>query len=232
MQKRTLSISAAALVMVLWAAAIFLAPATTSAPGLGTPGCAVTTGAPGCGGETPVASSQASASRLDDDQLKLGILNEVLASRNDNDPRLDRDLKILSPGARALLRARYAELAAEKRNERGTIVFLLGRHLESAQDFEFFQTVIAEQPCRSLKDCQSADAMDSNDHTGREMGIDVTLNYPQIVALKSLERLLGGPMEAGQKQRAIGLLRQSMASPVPVVAKMARELYDRYGGKS
>jgi hypothetical protein len=158
-------------------------------------------------------------------------LNEVLASRNDNDPRLDRELRVLSPSARKLMRARYDELAAEKRNERGTIVFLVGRNLEGAQDFDFMSAVVNEAPCRSLKDCQAADAMDSKDSTGAEMGIDVTLNYPQIVALKSLERLLSGSPSEDQRGKAIKVIREAMGSPVRAVSGLATELYNRYGGK-
>ena len=35
------------------------------------------------------------------------------------------------PGAKALIRERYAKYSPESRNERGTIVFLLGRNLTS-----------------------------------------------------------------------------------------------------
>lgn len=124
------------------------------------------------------------------------ILGEVLMSRNDNDPRLDRELKVLAPEARERFRLTYRHMAPEARNQRGTIVFLLGRNLETPEDFAFFRDVLAEAPCLSLSDCskpasrpETQGAHDS-EHEHRETATATTLNYPSLMALKSLEREL------------------------------------------
>ena len=120
---------------------------------------------------------------------QLHILNEILDSRDDNDPRLDRDLRILSPSSKILFKEKYHRLAAEKLNEKGTIVFLLGRNLQDKNDFTFFNDVLSEAPCYSLADCKSKSRSDESDAIA-ENGNEVTLSYPQIVALKALDSYL------------------------------------------
>ena len=68
-------------------------------------------------------------------KAQLATLEEILGSRNDNDPRLDRGFVGLSPEARELFREKYRSLAPERRNERGTIVYLLGKNLQTADDW-------------------------------------------------------------------------------------------------
>ncbi|MEK6706218.1 MAG: hypothetical protein AABZ06_10550 [Bdellovibrionota bacterium] len=126
-----------------------------------------------------------------EDRKKFGILMEILLSRSDNDPRLDRELKELPAGSKELFFNHYRFLARERLNERGTVVFLIGRNLTRQKDFDFLCSVLDEPPCLSLSDCQKAET--SKQDYERDSGEEVTLAYPQLVALNAatayLERI-------------------------------------------
>jgi len=77
--------------------------------------------------------------------LQARILDQILSSKNDDDPRLDTDLKLLSEETKTVFRAKYRAMPPEKHNERGTIVFLLGRNLKTAQDYLFFKEVLRRE---------------------------------------------------------------------------------------
>lgn len=165
----------------------------------------------------------------DQDRVQLSTLNSILASKNDNDQRLDKDLRVLSPGAKALLRQRYEEFPAERRNERGTVVFLLGRNITEEKDLDFMRKVLDEEPCRSMQNCREDNPRAKGSDTHAEMGMEVSLNYPQIVAVKSLERVLdrgeGDPMY----QAALEELQRATHSASDKVSEMAREIEAKYG---
>src|SRR5437588_7002850 len=59
--------------------------------------------------------------------------------------------------------------------------YLLGKNISSPEDWAFLETVVREPPCLSLADCfgpaEGAAAVQT------EPGMDVTLAYPQLVAL-------------------------------------------------
>jgi hypothetical protein len=179
---------------------------------------------PGVSAEPAQASPAPSAPPLtstDSTALsQLRILEEILASRNDNDPRLDRELRVLSPAAKALLRAKYGAIPAEKRNDRGTIVYLLGRNLTSAADFRFLQEVVREAPCLSLLDCAKNAGPSSGTDEHSAMGMSITLAYPQIVALQSIHAYSGDAF----KKEASEVLSAGLHSSIPVVSQMAQKL--------
>lgn len=164
------------------------------------------------------------------DRKQLSTLNEILSSRNDNDMRLDTDLKVLSAGAKSLLRKRYQEIRPESRNDRGTIVFLLGRNITSEEDIGFMDQVLNELPCRSLANCREDIPPQTDDHGHGEMGLEVTLAYPQIYALKGLERVLDRGSNDLLYANAMDSLRRAKASSTPKIAEMARELEQKYLG--
>jgi hypothetical protein len=151
---------------------------------------------------------------------QLRILEEILDSRNDNDPRLDRELRVLSPAAKELLRAKYMAVPWEKRNDRGTIVYLLGRNLTSTADFRFLQEVVREAPCLSLSDCTKSAAPSSGTDEHSQMGMAITLAYPQIVALQSIHAYAGDAF----KKEASEVLSAGRHSSIPVVSQMAQKL--------
>lgn len=186
---------------------------------------------PAAQGKLVEAAGQEIAQATAEDRRQAAILDEILAARNDNDPRLDRELKILDEGAKRLFEARYQTLPAENRNERGTIVFLLGRNLKSESDFGFLRGVIKEGPCRSLSDCSKdfTESVSSDEHH-QDIGTEVTLAYPQLVALKSIDALFaheGARLDPVARQRALAVLEEAMRSPVAKVAELAQRISER-----
>lgn len=151
---------------------------------------------------------------------KIELLAQILDSRNDNDPRLDSELKNLNKKDKDDLRKFYHQMELEDRNGRGTAVFLLGRSIESLEDVNFISEVLTESPCLSLSDCQSTqiDEYDEDDH---DTTADVTLVYPQIVAIRSIEmRYQSAKADVQQKMQET--LRAATAYPNPRVSQAAR----------
>lgn len=147
------------------------------------------------------------------------LLDEILLARNDNDPRLDGAFNGLDPDTRRLFREKYRALPPESRNQRGTIVYLLGKNLNAPEDWAFLREVVGEPPCLSLTDCSKAPA-----GGGSGPGDAVTLAYPALVALKQAERVLAGkgPEEVRREARAV--VKAAKASSVPKVARAAARL--------
>ena len=142
------------------------------------------------------------------DAAVLRTLDDILRSRNDNDPRLDSDFNALSPEAKRLLRERYAGLPRERRNELGTIVYLLGKNLSSAADWEFLRAVAAEPPCLSLADCSKRAPMGPGDA--------VTLAYPALVALEQAKDALRAGVST---EEARSVVKAGKDSKVPAVVE-------------
>ncbi len=150
---------------------------------------------------------------------KLQILKEIFTSKNDNDPRLDQDLKELTPHTKQALEEKYNSLHTELRNERGTLVFLIGRNLNSKEDFDFFRKVVSEAPCLSLNDCTNS--INTSDSSDDNNAVEITLNYPQIVALKSLKSYL---IKNPSSPEAKSVLEEALKSKSRLVAQMASEI--------
>lgn len=166
------------------------------------------------------------------DRQRLSILSEIFESKNDNDPRIDRELKVLDAMAKKAFRLKYGELQSEKRNERGTIVFLIGRNLTNQADFDFLCEVLREPPCYSLANCQGDASSVSKEDFHRESGEEVTLAYPQMVALNVLERTLEEDGVNVDRQRmAWGALQCAKDSRSGIVQKKAEELIRDFSGK-
>ncbi len=160
----------------------------------------------------------------------LKVLDEILATKNDNDPRMDSELRGLSPTSKRMMEDRYRSLPAEKRNERGTIAFLVGREISSADDVAFMEGILAESPCLSLGDCSREEKNIDDEHLHAETGAAVSLAYPQMVALHSIEGQIE-KAEKGAKLSYFGDIRrvieESTRSQIPVVADKARALQTR-----
>lgn len=223
--KRSLIAAGVALVLVLFAwlgwkswtpapPAVVFPETEASAP------APVQPGAPRAENPLPgaVRISAASAAQLQ-------LLNEVLANRDDNDPRLDQSFRRLSPEAKQVFRDRYRQLPLEKRNERGTVVYLLGQNIQEPADFAFFREVLAEAPCLSMSDC-SKEMKTEDAHL--EGGIETSLAYPQIVSLKQMERILESARGGGQIE-ALATIRMAKNARMTLVAKMAAEMEQRFG---
>lgn len=115
---------------------------------------------------------------------KVSTLKEILATKNDNDPRLDTELKNLTNSDKDALVNVYRDLKPESLNDKGTIVFLIGREMTRPEDAEFLKAVLSEEPCLSFDNCGVTNAQ-TDPHM--DSVNNVTLNYPQVVALNRIK---------------------------------------------
>ena len=158
---------------------------------------------------------------------KVQTLAEILESRNDNDPRLDSQLKDLNPAERRELREFYRSLDWEDRNGRGTTVFLLGRNIDSEEDLDFMKEVLSEPPCLSLRDCETAEAEEITSTDDHDNSQEITLAYPQVVALKSLEREFHG-RDPGLKDVFLETLTVALENRNRRVSRLAQSILARW----
>ena len=156
-------------------------------------------------------------------EMKLVELDEILASRNDNDPRLDRDFLALTSRTKSAFRDKYRALPPERRNERGIIVYLLGKNLSAPEDWEFLRVVAGEEPCLSLADCAKAPEGESGP------GDAVTLAYPSLVALRQAARAVD---EGALRSAALPIFEAAKASRVKAVSRLALSLEPRFDKKA
>lgn len=162
------------------------------------------------------------------EQKQWQIFQEILKSKNDSDPRLDKDLHQLSDGLHQVLREKYQQLPAENRNERGLITYLLARDLKNIEDLDFLKAVYEEAPCLSLENCGVRS--NSDPHLS---GIDQTsMNYPQLAALYQLEKQIennpGRFQDTGMRDHMRALINQAKQFGVPIVRNKAEELAGKF----
>ncbi len=166
------------------------------------------------------------------DQKKLILLNEILSSRNDNDPRLDQGLKENSFEFKLAVRNLYQNLPMEARNERGTIAYLISRDIQSEQDIQFLETIFKEEPCLSIEDCRVM----SNDDPHYSGINQVSANYPQQVVIYQLDhfeqQLQKNPQLQNNPQirsALENLLRTARQFPVPSIQQKAEKIQKKFG---
>lgn len=153
---------------------------------------------------------------------------DILKKRNDNDPRLDTELKSPSPEIRKALYEKYDLIPSEARNDKGLIVFLIARDFNSPEDAQFLKKVFEEPPCLSLADCKTVGPDDAH-HAGVDQ---TTLNYPQLAGLYQLEKRLETHPEIlkdpVQRADVVAILRQAEAYQVPKVQAKASQIRSRF----
>lgn len=228
-------IAALALAVLLALVAVWASRSRPSDGGLGRvalrsqePGTAEPAGSrPGvAGGSRPRAGTPSVT-----DQAQLRVLDEILASRNDNDRRLDTAFNGLSESAKVLFERKYQSLPPEKRNERGTIAYLLGKNISSARDVSFLGDILNEPPCLSLSDCSGARSERSAAPSHEEPGVSTTLAYPQLVVLFQFDRWLNSQGNGSIPPEILGEMKSKLeratSSPVPSVAQKAQALLAR-----
>ncbi len=172
---------------------------------------------------TPLSTIGPAANIPDEGQIgirgsdydRLTKLEVILESKNDNDPKLDSDFNDLTPGEKKLFRRRYRALRPELVNERGTIVYLLGKNIKDDADWSFLREVAAEPPCLSLADCSQRGTGPSG------LGDEVTLAYPSLVALKQAQKIL--EKEPGSFP-ARGVVAAGLNSKTPAVERLAAKI--------
>lgn len=174
---------------------------------------------------TPESISKLSAS----DAAKIQVLDEILKSKNDNDPRMDQELKVMSRELHEALYDKYDMMTAENRNGRGTVAFLIARDLKSAEDAQFLKQVFDEAPCTSMANCGQVSQEDS--HLG---GVEQnSLNYPQLATLYQIESRIEQNPHLLKDQQYRGwvseVIRQAKRFPVPIVKDKAEQMAQKYG---
>lgn len=156
-------------------------------------------------------------------------LEEILQSKNDNDPRLDKELSDLSLEFHKALFTKYQNLKPEDRNGRGTLVFLIARDLKNKDDLDFLQTVYEESPCLNLADCTAPPADDPTGSGSQE----TSLNYPQLAGLYQLDMQLSKRPELLKqpdfRAGVYSLLKTAENFPAPQVHAKAQQIREKYG---
>lgn len=164
---------------------------------------------------------------------EMKVLDEIFQSKNDNDPRMDQVLKNFSDPVKAAIRKKYAAIKPEHRNERGTIVFLIGRELSegrgSTDDVNFLKDVLLEKPCFNLADCsKSAPPMSPEEEHVQGIN-ETTAMYPQLMNLRYLKLSLeGGNLSINLKSEVLAALESAKNSPNPRVAQEALAILQSY----
>ncbi len=158
------------------------------------------------------------------------IFQEVIFGRNDNDPRVDQDLRKMSPAMHQALMDAYQKIPLENRNSRGMVAFLIGRDLQTAADAAFLKGIYQEEPCLSMADCSRAEAETDPHLSGT---VQTSLNYPQLAGLYQLEQRLGANPDLLKnpeiKAEIAELLREARQFPGSAIQKRAEELQKKYG---
>lgn len=164
-----------------------------------------------------------------EDKIKWFIFEDVLKSKNDNDLRLDQDLKKLSLPLHEVLYKKYEALPAEDHNGRGLIVYLIARDLKSNEDADFLKTIYQEAPCLSLADCKGI-GLDDPHHSSVNQ---TTLVYAQMAGLYEIEKQIkenpGVLNNQTYRNRFIQILIQAENFPVAEVQDKARAIRTEFG---
>lgn len=175
------------------------------------------------------ASPDSSATPTPAKHPELKVLAEIFKTKNDNDPRMDRELKNLSESVKAALRQQYADTKAELRNERGTIAFLLGRELKegrgSEADVKFLASILMEKPCLSLTDCSKPASSQTPEEQHLEAIHETTAHYPQLMSLRAFRQSLeSGNLTPELRRAAIEAIEDALHSRNPRVAQEAQAI--------
>jgi hypothetical protein len=184
---------------------------------------------------TGTVSTESSAALEAKDLEQIRVLDEILESKNDNDPRMDRLLRDLSEPMKKELHQKYSRIQPEKRNERGTVVFLIGREIAegrgSTADLQFFKQVLLEKPCLSLEDCSKSPTGHGPDEQHLEAIHETTIQYPQLMAIRYLKIALNqGALSPVMKEAVLAILESARQSPNErVVSEATATLGSDYG---
>lgn len=156
------------------------------------------------------------------------LVDEILRSKNDNDPRLDSELRHLDEEAKTALRSYYLSRPEEDRNGKGTILFLLGRNLKGPEDVKFLAEALKEAPCRSLANCSSEPVVIDHHESHHDTAPEVTLAYPKVVSLNMLEKELHNPkLSREMRDTILASIRASVKSEEPLVSKRAAAIIEK-----
>ena len=163
-----------------------------------------------------------------EDKNKWLIFQSILQSKNDNDRRLDLDLKKMSPAVHEALYEQYESLPDEEHSGKGLIAYLVARDLETTKDIQFLQKIYQEKPCLSLADCKTLGADDAHLSSVEQ----TTLIYKQMSALYVIEQQLATEPQrlnnASYRNGIIQILIQAESFPVATVQEKARAIRTKF----
>lgn len=160
-----------------------------------------------------------------EDQKKWSDFEDIMTSKNDNDPRIDSSLTHLSKPLHDLMIKKYDEIDLENRSERGLVAFLIARDLKSPEDIHFLKKIYQEKPCLSLSNCSESDKDADPHHSSTN---NITLDYPQIAALYKLEAQLIKNPNLINDPAFRALLDEAAQFDSPAVKRKAEELIAKY----
>lgn len=164
-----------------------------------------------------------------EDQRKLKIVQEILISENDNDPRINTEFENLSLKLKMSLFDQYQALAGEKRKQKALIVLLLSRQIQTNEDVELLKKVFEDQQCLSLQDCKVKTTETDFYNAAME---EIIINYPQMILLYEISKHLSSldsPLrESKLRYEVRPLLAVAVQNGTPAVRSKAQELIARY----
>lgn len=147
---------------------------------------------------------------------KVAVLNQVLADQSHNDVRVDQELSKLNQKERLDFRQKYRSLRPEALKDRGLIVYLLGRNIETQGDLEFLKEVLNERGCLSLNNCAITDQ-----ETLSQPEIASHLAFPKLMAIAALKGKLAGQNSKKMREAIEVILQGARNSMNPLVVKAA-----------
>lgn len=157
------------------------------------------------------------------EQKKYDLLLDVLDKKRDNDKNVDTELVQLSVAFHKKLFQLYDDIEIEKRNERGFVAFIISRDIQGAEDIEFLKKIFKESPCLGLSSCQEVETSEPH-HSGVN---EITLHYPQLMTLQSLEKKIAQLSIGNQRNLLSGIrsiLQEAKNFPVLRVQNKAKDL--------
>lgn len=177
-----------------------------------------------------ISEPQAVQNFSQEEKSQWQIFETLLKTKNDNDPRLDQELKKLSPPFRVALYQKYDLLPPEDHSGRGLIVFLIARNISSQEDIDFLKKIYQETPCLSLANCKSAENNTDPHHSSTDQ---TTLVYEKLAGLYLIEKQISQNPDllnnASYRSGTIQVLAQAESYPVPAVHEKARSIRVKYG---
>jgi hypothetical protein len=147
---------------------------------------------------------------------KVATLNQVLKDQADNDPRVDKELSRLNQKERLDFRAKYRSLKPEALKNRGLIVYLLGRNIETQGDLDFMAEVLNERSCLSLENCERTDQKTLSERT-----FAIQLAFPKLMAVTALKAKLKLRPSKKMRKAIENILESARGSMNPLIVKAA-----------
>lgn len=142
---------------------------------------------------------------------KVALLRNILLSGNDNDPRLDSEFRDLTESSKDSLRGFYRKLPADRANERGTVVFLLGREIRGKVDLAFLNDVLAEPLSLRPKE---------EEHAG--FSTELLSAYPQLMAVRALSKIRIHSPDPELRMQAEAYLKIAAQNPSHEISQRAQ----------